>query len=64
MAKASGGTRNYSHRDGTLAQRQGEFNRLMESGYYRSRSYMSPSGGFKAVHSEHNTLGIGDKAEE
>lgn len=64
MAKGSGDTRNYSHRDGTLAKRQGGFNRLMESGYDRSRSYMSPSGGFKAVHPEHNVPGIGDKAEE
>lgn len=64
MAKASGGTRNYSHRDGTLAKRQREFNQLMESGYDSSRSYMSPTGGFKAVHPEHNAPGVGDKAEE
>ncbi|MCM1490394.1 MAG: hypothetical protein NC095_06170 [Muribaculum sp.] len=64
MAKVSGGTRNYSHRDGTLAKRRGEFNQLMESGYDRSRSYMSPKGGFKAVHPDHNAPGVGDKAEE
>ena len=64
MAKASGGTRNYSHRDGTLAKRQGEFNQLMESGYDRSRSYFSPSGGFKATHEKHRPPGAGDRAEE
>jgi len=64
MAKASGGTRNYSHRESTLAKRQGEFNQLMKSGYDRSRSYFSPSGGFKATHEEHNKPLSGDLAEE
>lgn len=64
MSKASGGTRNYSHRDATMAKRRREFEQLMESGYNRSRSYFSQSGGFKATHKDHNTPGDRDLAEK
>lgn len=55
MAKASGGTRNYSSVPKTLDNRKNEFNSLMASGLYDAeRSYFDASGGFVAVNKEHN----------
>lgn len=53
--KTSGGTRNYASQPGTMSKRGGEFNQLMSSGNYdRENSYFDKSGGFLAVHNEHN----------
>ena len=61
MAKTSGGTRNYSNKPATLARRRSEFDVLMASGYDASRSYFDNSGGFSAVHSEHDKISNPDK---
>lgn len=64
MSKGSGGTRNYRPGTSTHQKRLNEYESLMSSGYDRERSYFSNSGGFKATHSEHNSPGDKDYAEE
>lgn len=57
MAKASGGTRNYSGNVKVLQTRRKDFNALMYSGFYDvARSYFDPSGGFVATNKEHNEV--------
>lgn len=64
MAKASGGTRNYRPESKTYAKRKSEFESLMNNGYDRVRSTFASSGGFVAVHKDHNPPGTNDLAEE
>lgn len=57
MAKASGGTRNYSGNTKVMQNRKNEFDELMYSGFYDTmRSYFDPSGGFVATNKEHNEV--------
>ena len=57
MAKASGGTRNYSGNTKVLQTRRNEFDGLMYSGFYDIvRSYFDSSGGFVATHKDHNEV--------
>lgn len=55
MAKASGGTRNYSNDAKVMNTRLTEFSKLMSTGDYdASRSYFDESGGFVITHKGHN----------
>ena len=63
MAKASGGTRNYSNSSKTLKNRRDEYDALMATGLYDERSKFHKSGGFVAVHKEHNLVSEKKKNE-
>ncbi len=57
MAKAGGGTRNYSGNAKVMATRLAEYNNLMNKGSYdASRSMFDTSGGFVITHNDHNTI--------
>lgn len=56
MAKAGGGTRNYSGNAKVMASRRSEYDSLVASGDYRS-SYFDNSGGFVVTHNKHNEIG-------
>ena len=55
MAKASGGTRNYSSNSATLIKRKGEYDKIMSTGDYTS-GYFSKSGGYNVTHKGHNPV--------
>lgn len=55
MAKASGGTRNYSSSSATLAKRKEEYDNIMSTGDYIS-GYFSESGGYNVTHKGHNPI--------
>lgn len=55
MAKASGGTRNYSNKENILAKRRSEFEKIANTGDYKS-TYFDNSGGYYVVHKEHNEV--------
>ena len=55
MAKASGGTRNYSSNPKTMAKRQAEYHSLVSKGNYKD-SYFDKSGGYYVVHKDHNEV--------
>lgn len=52
MTKQGGGTRNYSHRQKTMAKRRAEFDGLVATGLY-SESHFYESGGYYIVHGKH-----------
>lgn len=65
MAKASGGTRNYSNNKKVLTTRRSEYDGLIASGFYDAeRSYFDKSGGFVAVNKEHNMVQDPNKDKE
>lgn len=55
MSKPSGGTRNYYHREKTLAKRRSEFDRVVSKHLYRE-SYFDKSGGYYVIHEGHNKI--------
>lgn len=55
MAKASGGTRNYSSQPKTIAKRHAEYQSLVSKADYKD-GYFHKSGGYYVVHKDHNKV--------